>query len=173
MRICNLDEVVFLPERSPRSKHNVTDVVHRLALIERATETTAGLRVLDLVSERFTIKDTLPELCDIYANTHFTFLMGSDLARTLLYRWDNLGRLFNTASLAIGMRARDDPSEIAAIMDKLVQEYDVTINYTLVNTLDADIASSQIRNGTADTSRIQPTVLDYIIEHNLYAQAAE
>ena len=168
MRVCNLDEVVFLPEQRPRGKHNVVDISHRLAMIDRATMAIAGLRALSLQSERFTVQDTLPELQDIFGDAPLTLLLGSDVVRTFPYRWDGLDVLLGSVSLAIGMRANDDPNDILAIMQELEQGYDPPIQYSLVHTPDADIASSQIRNGTADTSRLPPAMLDYIQTHGFY-----
>ncbi len=172
IRACGLDEVVLLPERRPRNKHNVTDILHRIALIERATEAITSLRVLDLPSEQFTVKDTLPELRSLLGNTPMVFLVGSDVVRTFAYRWEGLELLFNDVSFAISVRADDDADEIAAIMAQLEKEYRTLIRYTCIHTSDADLASSQLRDGSADMSRLpNPTMLDYIHKHGLYSQA--
>lgn len=171
MRACELDEVVFLPEQNPRGKDGVTDMVHRVALIERATAAIAGLRVVQLASEQFTVQQTLPELRQAFKGSHMTFLVGSDVARTFLYRWEGLDVLLREAALAIGLRSSDSPGEIGAIMRQISQDYSVAVDYTLVSTPEAGMASSHIRNGTADMSRLHPSMLEYIQEHQLYARA--
>jgi len=170
MRVCGLDEVIFVPEQKPRGKEYVTDILHRIALIERATEAIAGLQVMRLASEQFTVEQTLPELHKAFGDSNLTLLVGSDIARTFLYRWEGLDTLLADVSLAIGMRSNDSSDEITNIMSQLERDYCNLIDYTLISTQDADIASSQIRNGTADISRLHPGMLAYIQEHQLYAQ---
>jgi nicotinic acid mononucleotide adenylyltransferase len=170
MQACGLDEIVFLPERRPRGKHNVTDISHRIALIERATRTIASFRVLSLPSEQFTVKSTLPQLRSTFGNAHLTFLMGSDVVRTFPYRWDGLEVLFREVSFAIGIRSGDDPDEAAAIMANMGQTYDTATHYTCIHAANTGLASSQIRDGTLDVSHLHPDTLDYIHEHGLYYQ---
>lgn len=170
MQACSLDEVIFIPEQNPRGKEHVTDISHRIALIERATEAIAGLRVVQLASEQFNVAQTLPELHRTFGDSNLTLLVGSDIARTFLYRWDGLDTLLTDVSLAIGMRSNDDPDEIATIMNRLAHDYGIPIDYTLISTPEADIASSQIRNGTADMSRLHPGMLAYMQQHQLYTQ---
>jgi nicotinate-nucleotide adenylyltransferase len=170
MQICNLDEVVFVPERMPRGKERVTDISHRIALIERATAATAGLRAIQLVSKQFDVERTLPELYRTFGEDELTFLVGSDVVRTFLYRWAGLDILLANNSLAIGMRSNDDRDEITTIMDHLEHDYDIPVDYTLISTPEAGIASSQIRNSKIDMSRLHPRVLAYMQEHHLYVQ---
>lgn len=169
MRKCNLDEVVFLPEQKPRGKEEVTELVHRVTLLERATAAISGLRVVQLASEQFTVQQTLPELRQAFGDSRLTLLIGSDIARTFLYRWEGLDTLLDEVSLAIGLRSHDNPEEIATIMSQISHDYHIFPEYTLISTPEAEMASSQIRNGTADMSRMDPTILAYITEHQLYA----
>jgi len=171
MRTCELDEIVFLPEQKPRGKDNVTDLSHRVALIEHAIGNQAGLRVARLVSDQFTVQHTLPELHRLFGDSRLTLLLGSDIARTLLYRWEGLDTLLRDVSLAIGIRSNDSPKEMTSIMTQLAQDYDTTVHYTLISTPEAGITSSQIRSGSADTSRLHPGTLHYIQKHKLYPQA--
>ena len=172
MRVCGLDEVIFIPEQKPRGKEHVTDISHRIALIERATAAIAGLRVVRLATEQFNVEHTLPELHQTLGDSNLTLLVGSDIARTFLYRWEGLDTLLADVSLAIGMRSDDNPDEITTIMDQLEHDYGIPVDYTLISTPEADIASSQIRNGTADLSRLHPGMLAYMQEHRLYTQQA-
>jgi nicotinate-nucleotide adenylyltransferase len=168
LRICNLDEVVFIPEKTPRGKNQVTDLVHRIALIERTTAEIVGLSVIQLASEQFTVTQTLPELHKLFNNNHLTLLVGSDVARSFSYGWNDLGILLHDVSIAIGLRESDNPDEITAIMEQLAHDYTASIDYTLISTPEAGIASSLIRNGTIDQSRLHSGALAYIQEHQLY-----
>lgn len=173
IRACELDEVVFLPERRPRNKQNVTDISHRVALIERATGAIASLRALELKSDQFTVKDTLPELRTAFNSAHLTFLVGSDVVRTFTYRWEGLDVLFDQISFAVGVRADDASDEIAEIMTEMGQEYNVTPRYTFIDTPDASLASSLIRGGLTDMSWLPNLeMLSYIQDHGLYPQMA-
>lgn len=168
LRVCELDKVIFLPEPKPRGKNDVTDISHRIALIEQTILDLTGFRILSLLSEQFTVKETLPELRNVLRDTQLTFLLGSDIVRTFQYRWEGLEVLFNEVSFAIGLRTDDDPEEITEIMKVLAQEYNTTINYVLIDTAYADVASSKIRGGIIDG--LYPTTAEYIRQHSLYSK---
>ncbi len=172
MRACKLDEVVFLPERQPRAKNNVTDIVHRHALIEYAMASTTNMRVINLESERFTINDTLPEIHRILGECDITFLMGSDVVRAL-YRWESLDILLRESSIAVGMRADDELREIATIMEQLARDHNIRSSYILISTQKANMTSSQIRDGTVNMLELYPNALKYMRKHHLYPWCAK
>src|SRR5262249_18397789 len=109
MRDCSLDAVIFLPEPKPRGKQNVTSLAHRCALIKLATEHEPNFSVLRLASPHFTVSDTLPKLQQKFVDAHLTFLMGSDVAKSLGH-WEGVKTLLQHASITIGLRERDDPA---------------------------------------------------------------
>jgi nicotinic acid mononucleotide adenylyltransferase len=82
----------------------------------------------------------------MFHDASFTLLIGSDVVKTFDYRWDDLGTLLRTVSLAIGMRDGDTTNDIIAIIDSLQKQYNLEINYTLINTSHSHVASSRIRN---------------------------
>lgn len=145
LRICNLDEIIFLPECSPRGKDDIADISHRIALLNQQTKAHSNLRILRLASERFTVKNTLPELRAIFKDSELTMLIGSDVARTLLFRWESLDLLFKEVSLAIGIRENDTPAEMHQIVDDLEAEHKITIKHTVIHTQHKNLSSSQIR----------------------------
>jgi nicotinate-nucleotide adenylyltransferase len=167
LQACGLDEVILLPERVPRDKENVTDLVHRAALLRRAVGPFPALRVSVLNTDQFTVAQTLPELQTMSDGAALTVLLGSDVVRTFLYRWDGLRTLFEHTSLAIGMRQEDTVEEIAAIMRQMEATYDVPVQYTLIESKHPAVTSSQIRNGK-HTASLSPAVTDYIKQHKLY-----
>lgn len=144
MKACGLSEIVFLPERLPRGKHNVSNLEERITLLRDGLPD-KDLRVAQLASDRFTVGDTLPELLDMFAGAELTLLIGSDVARTLTYRWDGLPDLLASVSLVIGIRGDDTPEEMAAIITALEKDYDMPIVCTIVQTEHAGLASSQIK----------------------------
>jgi nicotinate-nucleotide adenylyltransferase len=168
LNICKLDKVVFLPERNPRDKCNVTDLSHRIELLRMAIKGVKAFEAISPLSAQFTVKKTLPELHAMFKNTSLTLLLGSDVVKTSLVRWEELDVLLGDVSLAIGMRANDKPDEISVTLQELEKNYGVKTNYTLINTPNMDMASSYVRNGTIDASKLQPSVVNYIKRHKLY-----
>jgi nicotinic acid mononucleotide adenylyltransferase len=96
-------------------------------------------------------------------------LMGSDVVRTFPYRWEGLYTLLREIPLAIGMRAGDDPAEIAAIIQTLEDDLALSVGYTQMDADYADLTSSQIRDTIADTDHLDPWARSYIQENGLYA----
>jgi nicotinate-nucleotide adenylyltransferase len=165
-----LDEVVFLPERSPRAKPDASSLAHRIALLQAALQDQAGLHILELESDQFTVQQTLPELRQALGDTQLTMLLGSDVVRTFPYRWEGLEELLRSVDLAIGIRSGDDPAEITAILQELEHDYGKPLSYHFVVTADADLASTHIRNGTVDIGRLHPATVRYMQTHGLYAR---
>jgi nicotinate (nicotinamide) nucleotide adenylyltransferase len=172
MQACTLDKVVFMPERRPRGKQNVTDIAHRVALIERAIQTEDSLRVLQVHTDQFTVRRTLPELRSIFADAHLILLAGSDVVHTFAHSWNDLDTLFSEVSLAVGMRSNDDVDEISSVLAAVEATYGIAISYTCISTPEAHLTSSQIRAGIASLPRLpHPSMLEYIHEHGLYPQS--
>ncbi len=165
LRAGDIDEVIFLPEHRPRSKDSATDIAHRIAMIEQAIAAIPHLHILDIDDEQFSVKETLPKLRRLYNDADLTFLIGSDVARTL-DSWQNIDTLIRDASFAIGVRANDGENELVNILDKLGEKYGTLINYTLINSPAASIASTHIRAG--DMSSFHPATIQYIRHNNLY-----
>lgn len=144
-RIMGLDAVIFLPEKRPRGKAQVTPLDIRLAQLYNALEAFPSMYSTVLESSPFTIQHTLPELHARFSGAELTLLIGSDVAKTLSYRWEDLGILFATTALAVGMRKDDSLQDIQQLFQSLEKEYDLPIKYVLIQTPFAHIASSQRR----------------------------
>lgn len=144
LEACGLDQIVFLPEHSPRGKNNVSHIDERISLLRDSLQD-ERLSVARLVTQRFTVKDTLPEIQSMFMDTKLTLLVGSDVVRTFTYRWEGLETLLSQVSLAIGMRSDDSPSEVAAIIARLEKDYGITVKHTILHAKHADLASSRIR----------------------------
>jgi nicotinate-nucleotide adenylyltransferase len=146
MRLCALDQVVFLPESLPREKPVVTPIQQRIQVISKILDTEKDMSVVRLSSKQFSTDTTLPELYKLFDNAAFTLLIGSDVVRTLPYRWKDLDVLLSSVKFAIGMRSGDSVEEIVEILDQLKKTYSLKIHYTLVDTPHAHLASTHIRN---------------------------
>ena len=145
MKDCNLDKVVFLPETSPREKEDVTDISLRIEALKKAIGDNENLEVMQLDDEQFTIGETLPKLKDIFKNSSLTLLIGSDIVKTLSYRWKDIDKLFVDLSLAIGMRIGDSEESISATIREVETITKNKINYNFIYTDHMHLASSQIR----------------------------
>jgi len=164
-----LDIVVLLPEQQPRGKQHVTEIHHRVELIKRAIQNDNILQVLTLPSKQFTITKTLPQLQKRFTDANFTFLLGSDIVRTFMYRWDGLEILLETVSFAVGLRTGDEQSELEAIFTQLEVQHHTTITRSYITTKNAHVASSQFReNNTNIVALPHSTMLGYIRENQLY-----
>ncbi len=141
---CRLDEVIFLPEESPRNKPNITNINDRIDLITHAVATHPKFSIIQLPSSQFTVSATLPLLRNMFIGAEFTFLVGSDIIQKLSL-WPNLDTLLQSASLAVGMRSGAKTQDIKSALATIEKQYNLTINYTLVYTDHSHLASSHLR----------------------------
>jgi nicotinate-nucleotide adenylyltransferase len=161
-----LDEVIFMPERSPRQKTTATDIIHRQAMLVQALQDQEKLRSTLLDSPRFTVRETLPELKQLFPEAELTFLIGSDIARTLLY-WDDLTDLLPETNFAIGLRGTDTPAHVDAIMRTLTAAHHQDVQYSVIPGISQlHTSSSAIRNG--DYTQAPENVTAYIRQYGLY-----
>jgi len=142
---CNLDKVVFLPEKKPREKQDVTDISIRIKTLKEATMHSQNLEVMKLEDEQFTISETLPKLKEIFKDSSLTLLVGSDVVKTFMYRWNGIDELFDNLSLAIGMREGDSEESISNIIHDVETLVNKKINYTYIYTDNMHLASSSLR----------------------------
>jgi nicotinate-nucleotide adenylyltransferase len=143
-KICGLDTVYLLPEANPRGKWGVTDHEERIRLLGEVVKKHSPLRVISVSSPQFTVAETLPELEREFAGDELTFLIGSDIARSL-YLWDDLKQLLVASSLAVGLRGLDTQQEVHRMIRKAEQAHGVFANYEIIATKHPFVSSSQIR----------------------------
>jgi nicotinate-nucleotide adenylyltransferase len=160
-----LDQVVFIPEKSPRDKDTVANLQDRFELLVRATAPYDKLSVRLLGADRFSVRDTLPQLHDMFDDAQLFLLMGSDVVKTFTHRWDDLQVLFAHMALVIGLRRGDTPRQIR----KLLKELGVhpQPQYTLVESPLDTASSTRVRNGLS-VRDVPPEVSSYIQQHHLY-----
>lgn len=137
MKACQLDELVFMPERFPRGKPNVSPISERITELEIALADTP-FKVLDAQADQFTVDETLTELEVLYPDAKFTFLVGSDVALNLP-NWENIDRLASRHAFAVGMRSGDKRELVQNTMQSM------TATFTLIETSAGHLSSSQFR----------------------------
>jgi len=163
---CGLDEIVFIPEHNPRGKAAVTAITHRHAMLVGALQDSTRLKTALVTTPRFTVKDTLPELQQLFPKAKLTFLIGSDIANTLTH-WDAIDSLMQEVSFAIGLRSSDTSAQVASSMQKLTYTHERQVNYTIIpGTTRLHASSSAIRGG--DYSQAPEKVSSYIRQYSLY-----
>jgi nicotinate-nucleotide adenylyltransferase len=145
LRICKLDEIFLMPEQTPRGKQQVTPLPQRMALLQEVIARHPALHTLVLDTRQFTVRHTLPELQHRFKGDELTLLIGSDVAHTLLHRWDGLKTLLTQVSLAIGVRQGDTQTAMRDLMQQVGHDYDVPVRHTLIQSPLAGLSSSQIR----------------------------
>lgn len=138
MRVCKLDEVVFMPERFPRGKPHVSPISERITELEIALADTP-FAIVDAHTDQFTVAETLTELEILYPEAEFTFLIGSDVALHL-QNWENIDQLTSKYKFAVGMRAGVDETVLTGLLSSLKASYE------LIETEYSHLSSSNMRN---------------------------
>jgi len=155
-----LEEVIFLPEKMPRGKPQVSSLTVRLNALRKETTQSERLRVMSLPMERFTVTDTLAILQSKFEDTRLALLVGSDIARTFQHRWPGLGTLLRTTDLIIGLRDKDAPEDIEKLMAFLEVKHGCKITYSILVTPHAHVASSKIRDAAMRESSTATAIAD-------------
>ncbi len=163
--VAGLDEVVFLPEATPREKEGVTDISHRFELLKRSIGPFSNLSVRMLEVEQFCADDALPELLDIFDGDELWMLLGSDVVRTFSYRWKNLDAIFRDMAMIIAVREGDNAKDIKKAFKNLHTK--VKPRYAVIDSPLADVNSTRIRRGQV-VRDISAEALEYIQQHHLY-----
>lgn len=145
-RKLQLDTVVYLPEPSPRYKTNVTNLEHRLAMLQLTLAPYPELTSLTLESPQFTITETLPELETQFPESELTFLIGSDVIPSL-HLWPNIEKLLQTTTLAIGLREGTARRELENQLEQLESKTSTAIRRHYITTPHSGARSSDIRAG--------------------------
>lgn len=112
LEAAELDEVIFLPERRPRTKPGVEHFAHRVAMLKTALAPHPDLAVMELVDKRFTIQRTLRTLEQVFPGADLVFLMGSDAAMSIP-SWPHADRLLKHSGLVVGVRSSHQQAEVS------------------------------------------------------------
>ena len=136
--VCGLDTVIFIPERAPRRKTDVSPLVARTGAIIERIKNEPLLGVREIADEKFSVATTWPILSSLYPGDQIVFLIGSDVALGLR-SWPDIDTLTSQANFAIGIRRTANHSEL----DKALATLE--INYELISTDKSHLSSSMYR----------------------------
>lgn len=173
---CKLDEIWFMPAKSPphkRDKH-VSDFYLREAMIKLAIKDIPYFSCSDfennLEGDSYTFK-TLEKLYEGYRDVEFFFIMGADSFYEL-ESWKNPEIILKKARLIIVSRDyQNENMTLKKHYEYLKSKYTIREIY-FIDTVDIDISSREIREDVRqgkDIGRYVPEdVLEFIKEKKLY-----
>ena len=172
--LLDLDQVIFMTAGHPwfKSGQEVTDVRHRIAMVDCATASNAHFSVSDIEASgtgpTYTV-ETLKELRDNYSSEDQLYLiMGVDSLREV-DRWQHPERLFEMATL-VGVSRPGHEDFDAASLDAITtdaSEKVVMLDGPLVEISATDLRH-RVATGVSIKYRVPESVEAYIREHGLY-----
>ena len=140
----NLGKVYFLPEKNPHNKPDISTLKTRVSDLSEATKEYGELGVLKLMSDRFTVTETLPELLEIFKDDRMVLLIGSDSARTICC-WPGVERLLSHVDIVVSLRGDDETGLINRLMAELIENTGVDVEYSVVKSAHPHLSSTLIR----------------------------
>lgn len=171
----DLDYVLLIPAGIPYKKTNVIDSKKRLEMVMLAVEDEEYLKVSDMEIRRegntYTI-DTIRILKEEYSHAKFYFIIGED-SLYHIETWKESHLLLNEVALLVAHRKYTDVTTLKDFKEQikyLESAYNAKIQ--LLDMPELDISSTDVRERIKNHSKVDdclnPKVLDYIMEHQLY-----
>jgi nicotinate-nucleotide adenylyltransferase len=115
MKLAELDQIIFLPERTPRRKHPSEHYGHRVAMLNRALKPYPRMSTLELADRNFSPARTWPQLRTIFVGAQLVMLLGSDVLPHVP-DWPFVEKLLQDSELVVGARGEDEPAMIRMLM---------------------------------------------------------
>lgn len=160
-----LQQVWFLPERKPRRKQTVSDILHRIAMLEIASADNESIKIVQLAEDQFTLRGSLALLQSQARSAGLVLLMGSDNVPHLLDAWPDLEQYQSAFSIAVAQRVGHSQDTMAIL--KKVELRFPELDITLLSRSADDMASSKARSH--QSTDVPRQVLEYMKTHALYA----
>ena len=174
--LCNLDEVWFMPAKTPPHKlgKKISEFSRRKSMIELAIQGYSGLCCSDfentLEGNSYTF-NTLEKLQRKYIDDEFYFIMGADSFYEI-ETWKNPDIILKIVKLIVA--SRDYSNENLTLkkhFEYLKSKYEIKGIYFL-DTMDIDISSTRIRelagDGESISKYVPEDVCRYIKENKIY-----
>ncbi|HEY1085568.1 MAG TPA: adenylyltransferase/cytidyltransferase family protein [Candidatus Saccharimonadales bacterium] len=139
-----LAEVIFMPEKIPRYKQNVSIYSERHKQIKSKISDIKGLSLLESPLETFDSASAIPWLTDLYPEDSFTFLFGSDIVANMK-TWNDIHLMFKNTSLVIGLRDGQEKETIITELTQLQKMSGVEFHFDLIKTDYSHLSSSMFR----------------------------
>lgn len=161
-----LDRIFLIPTSLPphKKKVEISPAIHRLRMVQLATQDNPNFKVLDLELKRkghsYTV-DTLKDLRKNYLDTHFILILGTDNLNQI-HTWKKPQEIFKLSKVVFITRP-------GVTLDKTSKWLS---RNRLLEVKEIDISSSDIRGrikkGKSIRYMVPEEVLKYIKKHKLY-----
>ena len=163
----DLDEIwmIVTPQSPFKKKKSLLDNIHRLALVDKATENYPKIKPSDiefkLPQPNYTVH-TLAHISDTYPKKEFCLIMGEDNLKSF-HKWKNYETILEHHHIYVYPRISEGSVDTKFDDHKKIHKVDAPI---------VQISSTMIRKGIKDKKNIQPllptSVWQYIDEMNFY-----
>lgn len=166
VRQAGLERVYFLPETRPPGKAGITDLAHRVAMLQLAITGSPQLGLLEQCDERLSVLETLPRLEQHFADSQLCFLMGLDVLAALP-AWPAAAQLLTRCGLIVAPR-RESRERAVDLVNTLATP---PLALYVIETAHGNVSSTDIRSAAAIGRRATgglASVEAYIQEHHLY-----
>lgn len=160
-----LDEVLLIPEDSPRTKSGVTDLAHRSEMIELALEDFSDIKLHKVTHPQHTLLETMEELLAEHGTENsYTLLMGADVFESI-ESWKDFSEIGHTLSYIVALRTEDDGEIVVPLADKLNLE--VEFVPSPLSSVSSQTIRAAVKAGTQPRG-LNDDVEKYINENSLY-----
>lgn len=160
-----LDELIFMPEPSPRNKPDCTGISDRIRMLKIAIENIENATIHRSHTKRFDYDGVMRELNKLRSgDAIYYLLMGYDVFKNI-DGWQEVDKVLDTFKIIVSFKSSADRN---AAIDK---SHQLGKKVTLLQSGGPDISSSKIRRDICADKKpegINPRVLDYIYEKGLY-----
>lgn len=184
MRICRLNEVVFIPSASPPHKtdHYIESFKHRVEMLRRAIHAEPGFSVSEIEAQisppSYTI-DTLGLFLEKEKRCEYHFIIGID-AFLEIHLWKKYAQVLDSVHFIVAARPGYHQFQLESYLKSLgyckMEAYWISKNaqgkvYYLAEKVSA-VSSSEVRHMLKDDDsakgEVPASVYDYISKHGLY-----
>lgn len=161
-----LDRIIIVPAGITPHKETTGDIKHRYNMC-RIVANKYGFEISDYEINKKTFCysfETLEYFKNLYPEDDIYFIIGGDSMKNF-GSWKNPERILDLCSLIVA--SRDDGTKEAV----LAAEKTYNTKIYLLDNENIDVSSSEIRNiinGDGDAKGVEPEILNYITENNLY-----
>jgi nicotinate-nucleotide adenylyltransferase len=171
MKRMNFDRMIIIPSYMPPHKdvdNNTPE--HRLAMTRLAFPDYIVSDMELMRKGRSYTVDTLRALEKEYPGARLYFLCGSDMFLSM-EKWKDPASIFSMATIVTISRERR--IYLKLLLKKLYFKVKYRAKSRIIFIKPLVLSSSDLRNGNADFSQVEPAVYQYIFDHKLYGEINE
>lgn len=171
------DEVMFVPAAKPPHKLEkpITPANHRFEMVKLVLDEYPDFSVSDyeIVNQRKTsyTVNTLRALQAAFPERRFRLMMGMDNFLEL-NTWHKYQEIISDYELIVFTRPKTRRIALAQITEKFGNRFSSKLENSIIDTVDVDISSTEIREKVINdedlSGLVLPSVADYIVENGLY-----